>query len=179
VYAFFNVPRETLRVKANNVPRETLGNYFPGNNFGGNMNEKYMKIAINEAEKALKLEEMPVGCVIVYKNKIIAKSYNKKEKLKNSLMHAEIIAINKACKKLNDWRLNDCVMYVTLEPCHMCMGAIVESRIKQVYCGIKNNKSHDINLEVAKNENVNLSCGLLSDKIEIQLNKFFAKIRSN
>ena len=104
-----------------------------------------MKLAYNEAHKAYKREEMPVGAVIVKNGKVIAKGYNKKEKTKNAIMHAEIIAIKKACKKNKDWRLNECTMYVTLEPCIMCMGAIVEARIKNIYCGIKNNKSNIYN----------------------------------
>lgn len=178
MYAFFYVPRETLKLNQINVPRGTLGNYFPGNNFGGYMNEKYMKMAVKEAEKALKTDEMPVGCVIVYKNKIIGRGYNKKEKNKNSLMHAELNAINKACKFIGDWRLNECEMYVTLEPCIMCMGAIIESRIRNVYCGVINKKSHDLNQIIIKNENVKLTYNILSDLVSDQLNIFFSNIRN-
>lgn len=102
------------------------------------MNEYYMNIAIKEAKKAYKYEEVPVGTVIVKKNKIIAKAYNKKEKSKNVTKHAEIIAISKACKKLKNWRLDDCEIYVTMEPCMMCCGAIQQSRIKKIVYGIKN-----------------------------------------
>lgn len=102
------------------------------------MNEYYMNIAIKEAKKAYKYEEVPVGAVIVKKNKIIAKAYNKKEKSKNVVKHAEIIAISKACKKLKNWRLEDCEIYVTMEPCMMCCGAIQQSRIKKIVYGIKN-----------------------------------------
>ena len=142
------------------------------------MNEKYMKMAVKEAEKALKTDEMPVGCVIVYKNKIIGRGYNKKEKNKNSLMHAELNAINKACKFIGDWRLNECEMYVTLEPCIMCMGAIIESRIRNVYCGVINKKSHDLNQIIIKNENVKLTYNILSDLVSDQLNIFFSNIRN-
>ena len=102
------------------------------------MNEYYMNIAIKEAKKAYKSEEVPVGAVIVKNNKIIAKAYNKKEKTKNVIKHAEIIAISKACKKIKNWRLDDCEMYITMEPCMMCSGAIEQSRIKKIVYGVKN-----------------------------------------
>ena len=102
------------------------------------MYEKYMKIALKQAEKALKYNEVPVGCVIVKNNKIIAKAYNKKEKTKNVIQHAEIIAISKACKKIKYWRLDNCEIYITMEPCMMCSGAIEQSRIKKIIYGAKN-----------------------------------------
>lgn len=102
------------------------------------MYEKYMKIALKQAEKALKYNEVPVGCVIVKNNKIIAKAYNKKEKTKNVIQHAEIIAISKACKKIKNWRLDNCEIYITMEPCMMCSGAIEQSRIKKIIYGAKN-----------------------------------------
>lgn len=102
------------------------------------MNKKYMKIAIMQAKKALKNNEVPVGAVIIKDNKIISKAYNKKEKTKNSTKHAEIIAISKACKKLKNWRLENCEIYVTMEPCMMCSGAIEQSRIKKIIYGVKN-----------------------------------------
>lgn len=102
------------------------------------MNEYYMNVAIKEAKKAYKYEEVPVGAVIVKNNKIISKAYNKKEKTKNVTKHAEIIAISKACEKIKNWRLDDCEIYVTMEPCMMCSGAIQQSRIKKIVYGIKN-----------------------------------------
>ena len=102
------------------------------------MNEYFMKMAYCEAKKAYKNDEIPVGCVIVCENEIVACGCNKKERKNNALMHAEIIAIDKACKKLGSWRLDNCDIYVTLEPCMMCMGAIIESRIRNVYYGAKN-----------------------------------------
>lgn len=102
------------------------------------MNEYYMNIAIKEAKKAYKYEEVPVGAVIIKDNKVIAKAYNKKEKTKNVTKHAEIIAISKACKKLKNWRLENCTIYVTMEPCMMCSGAIEQSRIKKIVYGAKN-----------------------------------------
>ena len=95
--------------------------------------EKYMKEALKEAKKALAKDEVPIGAVIVLEDKIIARGHNLRETKMNSLNHAEIIAIDKACKKLNNFRLEDCELYVTLEPCLMCSGAIVQSRIKKVY----------------------------------------------
>lgn len=94
--------------------------------------EKYMKEAIRQAKKAEKLMEVPIGCVIVYQDKIIARGYNKRNLKKTTLAHAEIIAIAKAGKVINDWRLEDCTMYITLEPCQMCAGAIVQARMKRV-----------------------------------------------
>ena len=102
------------------------------------MNKYYMNIAIKEAKKAYKSEEVPVGAIIVKNNKIIAKAYNKKEKTKNVIKHAEIIAISKACKKIKNWRLDDCEIYITMEPCMMCSGAIEQSRIKKIVYGVKN-----------------------------------------
>ena len=93
-----------------------------------NPEEKFMKAALREAKKAEKMEEAPIGCVIVYEGKIIARGYNRRNTDKNTLAHAELSAIKKASKKLGDWRLEGCTMYVTLEPCQMCAGAIVQSR---------------------------------------------------
>lgn len=111
------------------------------------MKNYFLDLALNEAKKAYAVDEIPVGCVIVSNNEVIACGYNQKEKMNNCLMHAEIIAINEACNKLNSWRLDNCVMYVTLKPCMMCMGAIVESRIKAVYYGTEHKgvQMYDIN----------------------------------
>ncbi len=106
-----------------------------------NLDQKYMKIALKEAEKAFQLDEVPVGAVIIQNNHILSKAYNKKETSKNATAHAEIIAIQKACKKIGDWRLNNCVLYVTLEPCEMCMGAIKEARISKVVYAIGANRT--------------------------------------
>ncbi len=101
------------------------------------MDIKYMKLAYKEAQKAFEKNEVPVGCVIVKDNIVIAKAYNKREYSQNSLYHAEMIAINKACKKLNSWRLDGCDIYITLEPCPMCSGAIIQSKIDNIYYGAK------------------------------------------
>ncbi len=142
------------------------------------MQEKYMKLAIEEANKALNIDEMPVGAVIVYNDKIIGRGYNKKESTGNALMHAEIIAIDEACKNIGDWRLNECEMYVTLEPCLMCMGAIIESRIKKVYCGVINNRSHDSNKKIIGDNEINIEYDIMSQIIDKQLETFFNKIRN-
>lgn len=103
--------------------------------------EIYMGEAIKQAKRAYRREETPIGCVIVYQDKIIARGYNKRNWKKNTLAHAEILAINKASKELGDWRLEDCTMYVTLEPCPMCAGAIVQARIPRVVIGSMNPKA--------------------------------------
>jgi len=104
------------------------------------MEEKFMKEALKQAKKAASIGETPIGAVIVRDGEIIARGYNKRETKKNALLHAEIIAINKACKKLGGWRLPRCEMYVTLEPCPMCAGAIINSRIEKVYFGAYDKK---------------------------------------
>ena len=103
--------------------------------------EKFMKKAMLQARKAASIGEVPIGCVIVKDGEIIARGYNKRKKDRNTLSHAELTAINKACKKTGDWRLEDCVLYVTLEPCQMCAGAIVQARIPLVVIGCKNEKA--------------------------------------
>lgn len=103
--------------------------------------EKYMKLAILEAKKALINEDIPIGAVIVYEDKVIAKGYNKRNLKKNVLYHAEIIAIYKACTYMKDWRLEDTTMYVTVEPCPMCAGAILQARIPTVVFGAENKKA--------------------------------------
>lgn len=102
------------------------------------MNEYFMNYAIKCAKKALKHNEVPVGAIIVKNNKIISKAYNLKEKKQDVTQHAELLAISKACKKLKNWRLDDCTIYVTMEPCMMCCGAIEQSRIKNIIYGVKN-----------------------------------------
>ena len=102
--------------------------------------ERFMKEAIKQAQKAQQIDEVPIGCVIVKEGKIIARGYNKREVLQQSIAHAEIIAIQKACKKLRTWRLEGCELYVTLEPCPMCAGAILQSRIEKVIYGASDPK---------------------------------------
>lgn len=146
--------------------------------------EKYMKIAINEAKKAYKKGEVPVGAVIVKNDEIIAKAYNLRETKKNSLCHAEILAIDKACKKMNNFRLEDCEMYVTLEPCVMCAGAVVQARIKQVYIGALDpkygavcSKANIFNLP--SNTEVKYITGLLEQECSDIIKKFFLDLRKS
>ncbi len=106
--------------------------------------ERFMKEAIKQAQKAKQIDEVPIGCVIVKEGKIIARGYNKREVLQQSIAHAEIIAIQKACKKLRTWRLEGCELYVTLEPCPMCAGAILQSRIEKVIYGASDPKGGSI-----------------------------------
>ncbi len=146
---------------------------------------KFMKAAYKEALKALKIDEVPIGCVIVKNNKIIARSYNKKEITQDPTGHAEIIAIKKASKKLNNWRLEDCDIYVTLEPCIMCSGAIIQSRIKNIYFGAYDPKGgalvSSINvLEAEKiNHHPNVEGGILQNECSILLTNYFKSKRES
>lgn len=124
--------------------------------------EKYMEIAFKEAKKALKTDDVPVGAVIVEKGKIIAKAHNTKEKKKIITRHAEINVVEKACKKKKNWYLNDCELYVTLEPCEMCMGALKQARIKKViYAAPREKIINKNNTEVVQGEGVENSQELL------------------
>ena len=137
------------------------------------MNEYYMKIAIKEAKKAYKHKEVPVGAIIVKNNKIISKAYNKKEKTKNVTQHAEIIAISKACKKLKNWRLDNCEIYITMEPCMMCSGAIQQSRIKKIIYGVKNEKyGYSSNLK-----NIEIISQICENECKNLVQSFFKKKR--
>ena len=130
--------------------------------------EKFMKEALKEAKKAYIKDEVPVGCVIVKDNKIIARGHNKKEKKKNAILHAEIVALTKAQKKLNDWRLNDCTLYVTLEPCLMCTGAIIQTRINKVVFGCNDPKGGAIDtvINIKEIKNLNHSFESISKILE-------------
>ena len=149
------------------------------------MEEKFMKEALKQAKKAASIGETPIGAVIVRDGEIIARGYNKRETKKNALLHAEIIAINKACKKLGGWRLPRCEMYVTLEPCPMCAGAIINSRIENVYFGAYDKKSgcagSVINLFESGmfNHNVNVTGGITEDKCASILTEFFRELKRN
>lgn len=137
--------------------------------------EKFMKIALKEAKKAFEKEEIPVGAVIVKDGEIIAKAHNLKETKQSAMAHAEILAISKANKKLNNWRLSGCEMYVTLKPCAMCMGAIISSRIKKVYFGVDEIKQEN---RIINNENnAILETGILKEECEYILKDFFKKRR--
>lgn len=144
------------------------------------MNE-FMKEALKEAKKAERRGEVPIGAVIVLNNEIISRGFNNREKSKCSINHAEIIAIKKACKKIGDWRLEDCEMYVTLEPCLMCLGAILNSRIKAVYFGAKDNKSCNKEFLTSKNNSLNHNLifegGIMEDQCSSILKVFFQNAR--
>lgn len=149
------------------------------------MNKEYfMSEALKEAKKAYKKLEVPVGVVIVKDDKIIARAYNQKEMKNSPVKHAEIIAIEKACKRLNNWRLNDCEMYVTLEPCPMCAGAIVNSRIKKIYIGAVQEKTGacgsktNIIEEYKSESKVEVEFGILKDKCIDIVQDFFKMLRS-
>jgi len=125
----------------------------------------FMIEALNEANKALKKGEVPIGAIIVKNNKIISRGYNQREKKQNALLHAEMIAINKACKKLRSWRLENCDLYVTLEPCPMCAGAIVNARLRSVTYGAKEKTSSDCLLEkILTSQRLNHNCDFKQDK---------------
>jgi len=145
--------------------------------------EKYMREALKEAKKAMKIGEVPIGCVIVYQDKIIGRGYNKRNKKKTTLAHAELIAIDKASKVIGDWRLEDCIMYVTLEPCQMCSGAILQARIKKVVIGTMNPKAgcagsilNILQMEEF-NHQVEIERGVLQDECTEILQTFFKQLR--
>ena len=145
--------------------------------------EKYMKEAMKQAKKAAAIEEVPIGCVIVYKEKIIARGYNKRNLKKNTLAHAEILAMNKASKVIGDWRMEDCAMYVTLERCPMCAGAIVLARIPKVVIGSMNPKAGCAGsvLNVLQTEGLNhqvdIESGVLGEECSCMLSDFFRELR--
>ena len=147
------------------------------------MDNVFMKEALKEAKKAYEKLEVPVGCVIVKDGKIIAKAHNQKETKFDTTKHAEILAIQKASKKLNSWRLLDCEMYVTLEPCAMCAGAIINSRINKVYIGTMDEKTgacgSKLNLfsDFTFNHKVNFETGLMQKECEEMLKNFFKELR--
>lgn len=145
--------------------------------------EKYMKLALKEAKKARDINEVPIGCVIVRDDKVIGKGYNKRNTDKNVLSHAELIAIKQACKKTGDWRLEDCTMYITLEPCQMCAGAMVQARLQRAVIGSMNPKAgcggSVLNiLQMAEfNHQVDVERGVLEEECSDILTDFFADLR--
>ena len=145
--------------------------------------EKFMKEAVRQAKKALALGEVPIGCVIVFNDKIIGRGYNRRITDKNTLSHAELNAIKKASKTLGDWRLDNCEMFITLEPCQMCSGAIVQSRIKKVYIGAMNPKAGCAGsilnlLQIPEyNHQVEIETNILHDECSIMLTSFFKELR--
>lgn len=145
--------------------------------------EKYMKEAIKQAKKAYALGEVPIGCVIVYQDKIIGRGYNRRNTDKNTLAHAELTAINRASKKMGDWRLEGCTLYVTLEPCQMCAGAIVQARITEVVMGCMNPKAGCAGsilnvLEMPEfNHQVRVKRGVMEESCSALLTTFFKELR--
>lgn len=148
-----------------------------------NIHDKYMKEALKQAKKAYALGEVPIGCVIVHHGKIIGRGYNRRNTDKNTLAHAEITAINKASKYIGDWRLEECTMYVTLEPCQMCAGAIVQARIPQVVMGCMNPKAGCAGsilniLDMPQfNHQVEVTRGILEQECSDMLKLFFTQLR--
>lgn len=147
------------------------------------IDEKYMKEAIRQAKKAYALGEVPIGCVIVYEDKIIGRGYNRRNTDKSTLSHAEITAIKKASKVIGDWRLEDCTLYVTLEPCQMCSGAIVQARIPRVVMGCRNPKAGcagsvlNILQEPSFNHQVEIVEDVLGEACSNLLTEFFKELR--
>ena len=145
--------------------------------------ERYMKEAIKQAKKAYALDEVPIGCVIVYEGKIIGRGYNRRNTDKNTLAHAEITAIRKASKVIGDWRLEGCTMYVTLEPCQMCAGAIVQARIPKVVMACMNPKAGcagsvmNILDHPQFNHQVEIESGVLEEECSLLLKEFFTSLR--
>lgn len=150
---------------------------------GMTQDEKYMRQAILQAKKAYANEETPIGCVIVCEDKIIARGYNKRNRKKNTLAHAELLAINKASRVMGDWRLEECTMYVTLEPCPMCAGAIVQARIPRVVIGSMNPKAgcagSVMNLLQTDgfNHQAELTTGVLKEECSMLMSQFFQELR--
>ena len=145
--------------------------------------EKYMREALKQAKKGYLLGEVPIGCVIVHQDRIIARGYNRRNTDKNTLSHAEIIAIRKASKKLGDWRLEDCTLYVTLEPCQMCAGAMVQARISQAVIGCMREQSGcagsilNILEREEFNHQVKVVRGVLEEECSKMLTMFFQELR--
>ena len=146
--------------------------------------EYYMRQAMLQARKARRLSEVPIGCVIVYEDKIIARGYNRRVTDHSTLAHAEIAAIKKACKVLGDWRLEGCTMYVTLEPCPMCAGAIVQARIPRLVIGCMNPKAGccgsvlDMTNEKGFNHQVDVTTGVMGDECSEMMKSFFRELRA-
>lgn len=145
--------------------------------------EKYMKEALKEAKKAYRLGEVPIGCVIVYEGKIIGRGYNRRNTDKSTLSHAEITAIKKASKYIGDWRLEGCTLYVTLEPCQMCSGAIIQARVDRVVMGSMNPKAGcgGSLLNILENDLFNhqalVTRGILDEECSALLTTFFKELR--
>lgn len=147
------------------------------------LDEKFMLLALKEADKSAALDEVPVGAIIVKDNKVIARGHNLREKSKDPTSHAEIVAIRKACKKLNSWRLEDCTMYVTIEPCSMCAGTLLWTRIKKIVYGAKDPKGGAIcsSFSLFEVKNINhhpeIVGGVLEEQCSSKMTSFFKSKR--
>ena len=145
--------------------------------------ERFMKAALAQAEKSAAIDEVPIGCVIVYEGKIIARGYNRRNIDKNTTSHAEINAIRKASRKLGDWRLEGCTIYITLEPCQMCAGAIVQARIQRAVIGAMNAKAgcagsiYNLLQEERFNHQVEITRGVLEEECSRMLSEYFRELR--
>ena len=143
--------------------------------------DKFMKSALKCAERALKEGEVPIGAVVVLDGKVIARGHNRRTKRQIATAHAEIEAIEKACKKLGSWRIPECELYVTLEPCPMCMGAVLNSRIKKVYFGAPEDKGRSLTKELATanllNHTVEVEGGVMEEECREILSRFFSEMR--
>ncbi len=144
-------------------------------------NDKFMKSALKCAEKALKEGEVPIGAVIVLDGKVIARGHNRRTKKQIATAHAEIEAIEKACKKLGSWRIPECELYVTLEPCPMCMGAALNARIKKIYYGAPEDKGRSLTRELAEanllNHRIEVEGGVMEEECREILSRFFSEMR--
>ena len=146
--------------------------------------DEFMNEALKEARKAFNKNEIPIGCVIVKDNKIISRAHNLREKKRNALCHAEVLAINKACKKLKSWRLDDCDIYITLEPCGMCSGAILQSKIKNIYFGAYDQKAGMAGSRfnvfgIRFNYDPNVVGGIMEEDCSKIIKDFFKRLREN
>jgi len=144
---------------------------------------KFMKSALREAEKAFIKDEVPVGAVVVYQNMIIARAHNLREKNQSFHAHAEFLAMMKATKKIGSWRLEDCDVYVTMEPCPMCAGAMIQARIKHLYYGTKDPKAGGVDsvvqlLEVPFNHHIEVESGIMAEESQKIVKDFFKKLRT-
>lgn len=149
------------------------------------MNLKYMDLAIEEAKKAYEEDEVPVGCVIVKNDRILALTHNMKEQMNSATKHAEILAIEEASSKLNNWRLDGCDVYITLEPCPMCASALKQARVSHIFCGLSNSdsKNYEIVLKILESDKNNVSVPIINDlsveKVDKIMKSFFRNRRNS
>lgn len=149
------------------------------------MDLKYMDMAIEEAKKAFEEDEVPVGCVIVKNNQVLALTHNRKEQMNSATKHAEILAIEEASSKLNNWRLDGCDVYITLEPCPMCASALKQARVSHIFCGLSNSdfRNYEIVLKILESDKNNVSVPIINDlaveKVDKIMKDFFRNRRNS